>query len=128
MRRAQQNVNAEPTALARWIRRLAIPIVIGWVALVAAVAVLIPPLETVAAQNSVPLNPTDAPSLQAMTQMGKVFEESNSDSIALIVLEGTEPLGDDAHEYYDALIERLRADTAHVQNVQDFWGDPLTES
>lgn len=128
MRRAQQNVNAEPTALARWIRRLAIPIVIGWVALVAAVAVLIPPLETVAAENSVPLNPTDAPSLQAMTQMGKVFEESNSDSIALIVLEGTEPLGDAAHEYYDALIERLRADTAHVQNVQDFWGDPLTES
>ena len=128
MRRAQQNVNAEPTALARWIRRLAIPIVIGWVALVAAVAVLIPPLETVAAENSVPLNPTDAPSLQAMTQMGKVFEESNSDSIALIVLEGTEPLGDAAHEYYDALVERLRADTAHVQNVQDFWGDPLTES
>ena len=111
MRRAQQTVNAEPTALARWIRRLAIPIVIGWVALVAAVAVLIPPLETVAAQNSVPLNPTDAPSLQAMTQMGKVFEESNSDSIALIVLEGTESLGDDAHDYYDGLIERLRADT-----------------
>jgi RND superfamily putative drug exporter len=128
MRRAQQNVSAEPTALARWIRRLAIPIVIGWVALVAAVAVLIPPLETVAAENSVPLNPTDAPSLQAMTQMGKVFEESNSDSIALIVLEGTEPLGEDAHEYYDGLIDRLRADTAHVQNVQDFWGDPLTES
>ncbi|EUA93782.1 MMPL family protein [Mycobacterium ulcerans str. Harvey] len=22
---------------------------------------------------------------------------------------------------------RLRADTVHVQNVQDFWGDPLTE-
>jgi RND superfamily putative drug exporter len=114
--------------LARWIRRLAIPIVIGWVALVAAIAVLIPPLETVAAQNSVPLNPTDAPSLQAMTQMGKVFEESNSDSIALIVLEGTEPLGDAAHQYYDGLIERLRSDTTHVQNVQDFWGDPLTEA
>ncbi|CAN5545454.1 RND family transporter [soil metagenome] len=128
MRRAQQHVNVEPTALARWIRRLAIPIVIGWVALVAVVAILIPPLETVAAENSVPLNPTDAPSLQAMTQMGKVFEESNSDSIALIVLEGTEPLGEDAHDYYDGLIERLRADTTHVQNVQDFWGDPLTES
>ncbi|MGB3484981.1 MAG: RND family transporter [Mycobacterium sp.] len=128
MRRAHTNVNAEPTALARWIRRLAVPIVIGWVALVAAAAVLIPPLEQVAAENSVPLNPTDAPSLQAMTQMGKVFEESNSDSIALIVLEGTEPLGADAHAYYDDLIQRLRADTAHIQNVQDFWGDPLTES
>ncbi|CAN5307981.1 RND family transporter [soil metagenome] len=128
MRRAQLTVNAEPSALARWIRRLAIPIVIGWIAVVAALAILIPPLETVAAENSVPLNPTDAPSLQAMKQMGEVFEESNSDSIALIVLEGTEPLGEDAHEYYDGLIERLRADPTHVQNVQDFWGDPLTES
>jgi len=128
MRRAQLTVNAEPSALSRWIRRLAIPIVIGWVAIVAALSVLVPPLETVAAENSVPLNPTDAPSLQAMSQMGKVFEESNSDSIALIVLEGAEPLGDDAHEYYDGLIERLRADPTHVQNVQDFWGDPLTEA
>ena len=121
-------VRTDPSSLPRWIRRLAVPIVLAWVAVVAVVSLLVPPLEQVAADNSVSLNPVDAPSLQAMTQMGRVFEESNSDSIALIVLESDEPLGADAHEYYDALIDRLEADTTHIQNVQDFWGDPLTEA
>ena len=128
MRRAHAAVDAEPSGPARWIRRLAVPIIFFWVAMVAVAGLFIPPLEKVAAANSVPLNPSDAPSLQAMQQMGKVFGESNSDSIALVVLEGAEPLGEQAHAYYDALIERLRADPEHVQNVQDFWGDPLTES
>ncbi|ANW65340.1 hypothetical protein BCA37_18690 [Mycobacterium sp. djl-10] len=128
MRRAHAAVDAQPSGPARWIRRLAVPIILFWVAMVAVAGLFIPPLEEVAAANSVPLNPTDAPSLQAMQQMGEVFGESNSDSIALVVLEGVEPLGDEAHAYYDELIERLRADPDHVQNVQDFWGDPLTES
>ena len=46
----------------------------------------------------------------------------------MVVLEGDQPLGDDAHRYYDHLIEKLEADTAHVQHVADFWGDPLTAS
>ncbi|BBY89558.1 RND family transporter [Mycolicibacterium tokaiense] len=128
MRRPHAAVDAQPSGPARWIRRLAVPIILFWVAMVAVAGLFIPPLEEVAAANSVPLNPADAPSLQAMQQMGEVFGESNSDSIALVVLEGVEPLGDEAHAYYDELIERLRADPDHVQNVQDFWGDPLTES
>jgi len=44
----------------------------------------------------------------------------------MIVLEGDDPLGQAAHDYYDGLIAQLRADTRHVQHVQDFWGDPLT--
>ncbi|OBY28997.1 MMPL family transporter, partial [Mycolicibacter kumamotonensis] len=39
---------------------------------------------------------------------------------------GEEPLGDAAHRYYNELIAQLNADTAHVQHIQDFWGDPLT--
>ncbi len=31
-----------------------------------------------------------------MTRVGKVFKESDSDSSAMIVLEGDQPLGDDA--------------------------------
>ena len=46
----------------------------------------------------------------------------------MLILEGDEPLGQDAHDYYDGLVEKLRADDKHVQHVQDFWGDPLTES
>ena len=118
----------EPTFIAKWIRRLAIPIVLGWLAIVAALTVLVPPLEVVAQENAVSLNPQDAPSMQAMKEMGLLFGESDSDSIALIVLEGEQPLGDDAHAYYDILIQRLRADPGHVQHIQDFWGDPLTEA
>ena len=48
--------------------------------------------------------------------------------LAMVVLEGERPLGDDAHHYYDNLIRQLNADTTHVQHIQDFWGDPLTAS
>ncbi len=117
----------EPTTLARWIRRLAVPIILGWLGLVALVSTAVPPLETVAQLRSVPMSAPDAPSVQAMTQMGRVFGESESDSFAMIVLEGDQPLGTDAHSYYDGLIQKLRADPS-VTHVQDFWGDPLTEA
>ena len=54
------------------------------------------------------------------------FKESNSDTVAMIVLEGQQPLGDDAHKYYDRLIRQLKDDPKHVQHIQNFWGDPLT--
>ena len=61
-----------------------------------------------------------------MKRMGKVFSEFDSDSVAMIVLEGDQPLGADAHQYYDTLVRKLSADTRHVEHIQDFWGDPLT--
>ena len=35
----------------------------------------------------------DAPALQAMVRMGKVFKESDSDSVAMIVLESNSDSG-----------------------------------
>ena len=49
----------------------------------------------------------DAPSLQASKRIGKVFQEFDSDSSAMIVLEGEQPLGAAAHHYYDGLIDKL---------------------
>ena len=72
--------------------------------------------------------PEDAPSVQAMKRMGQDFQESNSDSSAMIVLEGQQPLGEDAHQYYAGLVRELRNDPAHVEHVQDLWGDRLTSS
>ena len=46
--------------------------------------------------------------------------------IAMIVLESDQPLGDDAHHFYDGLIQKLEADKKHVEHIQNFWGDPLT--
>ena len=112
--------------MARAIRRLSVPIILAWVALTLIVTFLVPSLEHVGQKHSVPLAPQDAPAVQAMKRMGQDFKESDSDSFAMVVLEGQQPLGDDAHAYYDNLIRDLRADPKHVEHVQDLWGDRLT--
>ena len=116
------------SGLAKWIRRLAIPIIIGWVLLVAVLNTAVPQLEVVGQMRSVSMSPSEAPSVIAMKRVGEVFEEFKSDSSAMIVLEGDQPLGAEAHRYYDELVDRLEADKKHVEHVQDFWGDPLTEA
>ncbi len=42
------------------------------------------------------------------------------------MIEGDQPLGDEAHRFGDALVAAMTADTKHVEHVQYFWGDPLT--
>ena len=116
------------TGVARWIRRLAIPIIVGWIALIAVLNVTVPQLEVVGQMRSVSMSPKEAPSVIAMMRVGKVFEEFDSDSSAMIVLEGDQPLGEDAHRFYDDMVDKLRADTKHVEHIQDFWGDPLTSA
>ena len=111
---------------ARFVRRAAIPIVVFWVALVAYVSLAVPTLEVVGESRAVSVAPNDAPSLQAMRHIGQEFEESDSNSIAMVVLEGEEPLGDAAHRYYDDLVDAFRSDPTHVEYVQDLWSDPLT--
>ncbi|WP_353362533.1 MMPL family transporter [Mycobacterium sp.] len=114
------------TGVARWIRRLAVPIIVGWVALIAVLNVTVPQLEVVGQMRAVSMSPKEAPSVIATMRVGKVFKEFDSDSSAMIVLEGDHPLGEDAHRFYDDMVVKLRADTTHVQHIQDFWGDPLT--
>ena len=122
---SNRHVGAHP-AIPRIIRLLSIPILLLWIALVVVLNTKIPQLEVVGQMHSVSLAPDEAPSLQAMKRIGQVFEEFDSNSSAMIVLEGDAPLGQDSHDYYANLIATLRADSAHIQNVQDFWGDPLT--
>ncbi len=112
--------------IARSIRWLSVPIVLLWLLISATTNVFVPQLEDVGKAHNVSLISADSPALQAMKRMGKVFGEFDSDSVAMIVLEGDQPLGADAHQYYDTLVHKLSADTTHVQHIQDFWGDPLT--
>jgi RND superfamily putative drug exporter len=112
--------------VARWIRWLCVPIVLFWVVVAGLTNVLVPQLEAVGEEHNVGLASPDAPSLQAFERIGEVFGEFDSDSAAMVVLEGDQPLGAEAHAYYDELVKRLNEDTKHVQHVQDFWGDPLT--
>ena len=120
------NDQASRPRFASIIRRFSLLIILGWAAVTVIMTVAVPPLEVVEREHSVSLSPPDAPSVIAMTRMGKLFQESNSESVAVIVLEGEQPLGDDAHEYYDRIVSQLKGDSKHVQHVQDFWGDPLT--
>ncbi|MDT5143810.1 MAG: putative drug exporter of the superfamily [Mycobacterium sp.] len=112
--------------VAHTIRRLAVPILLFWLALAAIPNIVVPQLEEVGRQHNVGLSSPDAPSYQAIKHIGKVFHEFDTDSSAMIVLEGDKPLGADAHRFYDTLIHKLEQDKKHVQHVQDFWGDTLT--
>lgn len=109
----------------RTIHALAVPIILFWLVVVVALSVFVPSLEVVGQERSVSLSPKDAPSFVALKRISQVFKEGETDSVAVIVLESTQTLGDDAHKYYDGLIRKLRADK-HVLSIQDFWGDPLT--
>lgn len=118
--------NSARPALARAIRVLSVPIILVWVAVAAITNIVVPQLEMVGKQNAVSLSPQDAPALIAMKRWGAEFEQFDSDSVAMIVLEGEEPLGDDAHRYYDNLVRQLEQDTKHVRHVQNYWGDMIT--
>lgn len=115
-----------PPFLPRMIHRLALPIVLIWLGVVVVTNTAVPQLEEVSKNHSVSQSPVDAASFQSMMRVGKTFKEFDSDSSAMIVLEGDKPLGAEAHRYYDELVRRIEQDKKHVQHVQDFWSDPLT--
>ncbi|CPU18249.1 Putative membrane protein%2C MmpL [Mycobacteroides abscessus] len=118
----------ERPAFMRFVRRFAVPILTTWLFMTVAVNVLVPPIESVAREHAVTMSPHDAPAMIAAKHIGQKYHESDSDSIAMIVLESDDPLGERAHQYYDNLVLALQADTRHVQHVQNVWGDPLTAS
>ena len=122
------NERTERPFVAGMVRKFSVLIILGWLAIIVVLSFCVPSLEQVAKERAVSLSPKDAPSIKAMMRIGELFKESNTDSVAMVVLEGEQSLGDEAHHYYDDLIRQLNADTAHVQHIQDFWGDPLTAS
>lgn len=130
---AEAQTDAIPTAkhegrkgIPHFLRTFAIPIILVWIGVIAALNTVVPQLEQVGKLRAVSMSPNDAPSMIATKRVGKVFQEYDTSSSVMIVLEGDRPLGVDAHEFYDKMVRDLRADTAHVQHVQDFWGDTLT--
>ncbi len=115
-----------PPFLPRMIHRLAVPIVLLWLGLTVFVNVTVPQLEVVTKDHAVSQSPKDAPGMIAMKKVGSTFHEFNSDTSAMIVLEGQQKLETAAHQYYGEIVKRLEQDTKHVQHIQDFWNDPLT--
>ena len=112
--------------VAQTIRRLSVPVILAWLAITVMISVAVPSLEQVERERSVSLSPSEAPSFEAADHMVKDFQEANSDTSVMIVLEGQQALGDAAHRYYNSLIRQFENDHKHVQHIQNFWGDPLT--
>ena len=110
----------------RFIRTFAVPIILGWIAIIAVLNTVVPQLDIVGQMRSVSMSPDDAQSVIATKHVGEIFGEYKSNSSVMIVLEGQNPLGNEAHAYYDQIVKKLDADTKHVEHVQDLWSDPLT--
>src|SRR6202044_2381521 len=124
------NTHAVPHAkqpfFAHAMRVLAVPIILGWILIAIVVSTIARALEVVGETHSSPMAPKDAPSLKAMMLMGHNFKEFDSNSTVMIVVEGQQKLGPDAHRYYDSILGKLRHDPQNIQHIQDFWGDRLT--
>ena len=99
-----------------------------WLLLAVGVNVFVPQLEKVAEEVSVPLSPSDAPSVTGMKHIGEKFKEYDSDNLVLVTLVGDKPLGQDAHQYYDDLVKKLQQDNEHVEHALNFWGQRFTSS
>ncbi len=110
----------------RMVRAFAIPIIAFWALLAVSTNTFIPQVERVAEELAGPVVPHYAPSQRALLAIGAKFQESNSTSLAMVVLEANRPLGDGDHQYYDDLMRRLLQDTKHVQSAIDLWGKPIT--
>ena len=80
-----------------------------WLVVAVGLGVLSPSLDDVASKHSVSMSPQGAPAFQAMMNIGHVFNQFDSDSSAMVVLEGQDKLGDDAHQYYNQIVAKLTA-------------------
>jgi len=47
-----------------------------------------------------------------MKRIGEKFKEYDSDNLVLVTVVGEQPLGQDAHQYYDDLVKKLRPPTS----------------
>ena len=105
--------------LPRFIRAFAVPIVLAWVVIVALLNTVVPQLEEVGKLRAVSMSPNDAPALIATKHVGQKFEEYDTSSSVMIVLEGDQPLGPDAHAFYDEVVRKLNADSTCLLYTSD---------
>lgn len=110
--------------IGRVIYRFALLIVAIWALAGVAGNSLAPPIEQVVAQEDQPFLPAGTTTSHAVQRSAAAFSESPTDNVGYVVLERDAPLTDQDRAYYDQLVAALRADTAHVFNVMDWWRLP----
>ncbi|OAT66695.1 hypothetical protein AWB85_18580 [Mycobacteroides immunogenum] len=118
--------SAQKPLFARMIRKYSILVVLAWIAFTVVINIVVPQLEPVTDANQGPLVPLDAPSSKALIHIGESFKESDSNSLAMVILEGDHKLNDADHAFYDKLAGKLENDKKHVQYVMNLWGQGTT--
>ena len=93
-------------------------VVCGWLLLVGALNLALPQLETVIADDSTPVVPVEAESVQALAAMDREFGNGKSTSVVFVVVERDSGLRAADRRYLQRLVPRLRADP-DVSFVQD---------
>ena len=128
-------------------------VIVCWIAVGAALALLLPPLQVQAAKHQQAPLPPDAPVMQLQDEMTKAFEAkaggggggsggggsgggsspgpaapgpaaSTAASLLMVVLVDENGLSPADEDVYRKLLDNLRADTADKMSVQDFVGAP----
>lgn len=99
-------------------------IVAGWVAIVVALNVAVPQLETVMADDSTPIAPADSEASLALAAMDDEFGNGASTSFGFVVAQRDAGLTEADRQYLRDLSVDLRGDTDNVSFVQDIVAEP----
>ncbi|MEU7217038.1 RND family transporter [Nocardia iowensis] len=101
-----------------------VPIIAVWLIAAGGLNFFVPQLETVVKGHAQSFLPDDASSVQAIVKMGHYFGGAGTNNFVYVLLEGDAPLGNDAHRYYTALLDRLTQDKTHINSAMDLWSNP----
>ncbi|EFV14148.1 RND family transporter [Segniliparus rugosus] len=113
---------------ARLLYGLSVPIIIAWLSLAYELNLAVPQLEQVVERHALSFLPDEAASVKALANMGRYFGQGSTNNFVTVLLEGNAPLGEDAHRYYTALMQKLNTDKKHVISSVDVWSDPMLSS
>lgn len=110
----------------RFGHRLSIWVIVVWLLATGAVNLAVPQLERVVREHSKSFFAPDTSAVSAAVRMGHEFGDSTTNNVAYVVIESSAALGSGDHQYYQRLIDALRADKADVESVMDLWSDPYS--
>ena len=114
--------------LGNFVSRWPLLVIAFWIALAAALLLLLPPLPEVAAKNQAPPLPADAPTMVTARQMNQAFHETGAGSQLMVILTNENGLTPDDEKTYRTLIDNLHQDTQDKMSIQDFiTAPPLRE-
>ena len=107
-------------------RLVKILVVAAWIAVAVIANVVLALIPAKARDAGSALLPQDAATVAATNRISQAFPGTGTNAIAYLVLQGSDTLKPADQNYYDAAVSALRADSAHVGAVLDWWSDPLT--